>query len=257
MRLPSRPSPATASWELVSWCERAFALEASRFPGRLSKLLAALFIFSALALEEARAQENHARPLTWRPLIGFTTTLRRIAISDLLISRGDSLLLGSGRCELQVLIRHHAGERVRSVLHEPSPADEDARREHRELQRLMHERIAHTNRIGSLLVLHNLRPGIVIGGRDWPGWWSAHRELAPTLLHTRDASGTRVMVIVAELKRFEEARFGSRAVIKHLPEMPLNVEADLMLPLQRSTGRNLTHTESALCSPASSLCGFG
>jgi hypothetical protein len=65
---------------------------------------------------------------------------------------------------LAMLIRHHAGERVWSVLHEPSPEDEDARREHRELHRLMHERIAHTNRIGSLLVLHNLRPGIVIGG---------------------------------------------------------------------------------------------
>ena len=37
---------------------------------------------------------------------------------------------------LAMLIRHHAGERVWSVLHEPSREDEDARREHRELQRL-------------------------------------------------------------------------------------------------------------------------
>jgi len=83
---------------------------------------------------------------------------------------------------LAMLIRHHAGERVWSVLREPSPEDEDARREHRELQRLAHERIAHTNRIGSLLVLHNLRPGIVIGGRDWAKWWAAHRDKVPTLL---------------------------------------------------------------------------
>jgi transposase len=83
---------------------------------------------------------------------------------------------------MAMLIRHHAGERVWSVLHEPSREDEDARREHRELQRLTHERIAHTNRIGSLLVLHNLRRGIVIGGRDWPGWWDAHRDQVPTLL---------------------------------------------------------------------------
>ncbi len=83
---------------------------------------------------------------------------------------------------LAMLIRHHGGERVWSVLHEPSREDEDARREHRELQRLMHERIAHTNRIGSLLVLHNLRPGIVIGGRDWAKWWNAHRDQVPTLL---------------------------------------------------------------------------
>ena len=82
---------------------------------------------------------------------------------------------------LAMLIRHHAGERVWSVLHEPSREDEDARREHRELQRLAPERIAHTNRIGSLLVLHN-RPGIVIGGRDWAKWWNTHRDQVPTLL---------------------------------------------------------------------------
>ncbi len=64
---------------------------------------------------------------------------------------------------LEMLLRHHAGERVWSVLHEPTPEDEDARRTHRELARLMHERTAHTNRISSLLVLHNLRPHIVIG----------------------------------------------------------------------------------------------
>lgn len=61
---------------------------------------------------------------------------------------------------LAMLVRHHAGEHVWSVLREPSSEDEDARRVHRELQRLTHERIAHTNRIGSLLVLHNLRPGL-------------------------------------------------------------------------------------------------
>lgn len=83
---------------------------------------------------------------------------------------------------LAMLIRHHAGERVWSALHEPSREDEDARREHRELQRLMHERIAHTNRISSLLVLHNLRPGIVIGGRDWPRWWNVHRDDVPVRL---------------------------------------------------------------------------
>src|SRR5678815_3838773 len=37
---------------------------------------------------------------------------------------------------LAMLVRHHSGERVWSVLREPSPSDEDARRAHRELQRL-------------------------------------------------------------------------------------------------------------------------
>ena len=84
---------------------------------------------------------------------------------------------------LAMLLRHRAGERVWSVLHEPTPEDEDARRTHRELARLMHERTAHTNRIGSLLVLHNLRPHIVIGGRDWAGWWEAHGTQVPPEMH--------------------------------------------------------------------------
>src|SRR5438093_5574351 len=72
---------------------------------------------------------------------------------------------------LAMLLRHRTGERVWSVLHEPSAEDEDARRAHRELARLTQERTAHTNRIGSLLVLHNLRPRLIIGGRDWARWW--------------------------------------------------------------------------------------
>lgn len=53
---------------------------------------------------------------------------------------------------LSMLLRHRAGERVWSVLHEPSAEDEDARRAHRELGRLSKEQTAHTNRISSLLV---------------------------------------------------------------------------------------------------------
>jgi hypothetical protein len=39
-----------------------------------------------------------------------------------------------------MLVRHHRGERVWSVLREPSKGDEDERREHREHERLIHER---------------------------------------------------------------------------------------------------------------------
>ncbi len=83
---------------------------------------------------------------------------------------------------LAMLLRFYGGERrVWSVLHEPTPQDEDARRTHRELQRLTHERTAHTNRIGELLILHNLRPG-PIAGRAWTPWWDSHREQVPPLL---------------------------------------------------------------------------
>ena len=107
---------------------------------------------------------------------------------------------------LAMLIRHHAGERVWSVLHEPSREDEDARREHRELQRLMHERIAHTNRISSLLVLYNLRPGIVIGGRDWPRWWNAHRDDVPARLRAElDRECERLKLVREQVRAIEGA----------------------------------------------------
>src|SRR2546428_13088207 len=71
---------------------------------------------------------------------------------------------------LAMLLRHRTGERVWSVLHEPTPEDEDARRAHRELARLTQERTAPTNRIGSLLGLPNLRPRLIIGGGGWGRW---------------------------------------------------------------------------------------
>ena len=64
-----------------------------------------------------------------------------------------------------------------SVLRAPTVQEEDARRVERELQRLTGERTARINRIGSLLVLHNLRAAR-IGGRDWAHWWKSHAEAA-------------------------------------------------------------------------------
>ena len=56
------------------------------------------------------------------------------------------------------LIRHHAGEREGwSVVHAPSLEEEDARRLHRELERLKRERLAHRVRMQSLLVIQGIR----------------------------------------------------------------------------------------------------
>jgi transposase len=83
---------------------------------------------------------------------------------------------------LAMLLRYHAGEtRVWSVLREPTAEQEDARRVHRELARLGQECTAHTNRVGSLLVLHNLRAQHV-GGRDWQRWWDSHAAQVPAAL---------------------------------------------------------------------------
>jgi transposase len=53
---------------------------------------------------------------------------------------------------MRVLIRHEGGEpKVCSVVHPPTPEQEDARRMTRERDRLIGERTAHTNRIKGLL----------------------------------------------------------------------------------------------------------
>jgi transposase len=108
---------------------------------------------------------------------------------------------------LAMLLRHHAGERVWSVLREPSTEAEDARRTHRELGRLMHERIAHTNRISSLLVLHNLRAHIIIDGRDWSAWWEHHGTQVPPLLRAEiERESARLKLVKEQIKVLEAGR---------------------------------------------------
>jgi len=106
-----------------------------------------------------------------------------------------------------MLLRHHGGERVWSVLRKPTPEQEDARRRDRELSRLGKERTQHSNRIRSLLVLHNLRPQIVIGGRDWAAWWDA--QGAQLLEHQRaeiEREIARLTPIKQQVKVLEAAQ---------------------------------------------------
>jgi len=126
---------------------------------------------------------------------------------------------------LTMLLRHHAGERVWSVLHEPTPEDEDARRTHRELARLMHERTAHTNRISSLLVLHNLRAHLIIGGRDWAAWWEHHGTQVPPLLRAEiERESARLKLVKDQIRALEAARRqeiedGKQPLVKHLVQL--------------------------------------
>ena len=126
---------------------------------------------------------------------------------------------------LAMLLRHHVGERVWSVLHEPTAEAEDARRTHRELGRLLHERIAHTNRIGSLLVLHNLRPHIIIGGRDWAAWWEQHGTQVPPLLHAEiERESARLKLVKDQIRALEAARRreiedGKQPLVKQLVQL--------------------------------------
>lgn len=104
---------------------------------------------------------------------------------------------------LQMLLRHRRGERVWSVVHEPSPEAEDERRVHRELQRLTSECTAHSNRIRALLVLHNLRPAHV-GGRPWMAWWTAHQaQVPPRLREEIEREGQRLELVRTQLRAIE------------------------------------------------------
>ena len=58
-------------------------------------------------------------------------------------------------------------------------------------------------------------------------------------LYTPDSRGARLMVLIGELKELKEARFGARAVIKHLPELQFNVAADLAERLERQFAKEL------------------
>jgi len=105
---------------------------------------------------------------------------------------------------LSMLLRYHAGERrVWSVVRVPTPEAEDARRLHRELGRLHEEHTAHSNRIGSLLVLHNLRAK-GIGGRGWGRWWESHsRQLPPGLCGEIEREVARLVLIKEQIKTLE------------------------------------------------------
>jgi len=105
---------------------------------------------------------------------------------------------------LSMLMRYYAGERrVWSVARIPTPEQEDDRRLHRELERLRHERTAHTNRVRSLLVLHNLRVRYV-GGRIWTHWWTRQRELqAPGLRAEIDRECERLALVRQQIRLLE------------------------------------------------------
>lgn len=108
-----------------------------------------------------------------------------------------------GRKLLSNLLRFDAGEnRVWSVLRVPTEAEEDARRAHRERERLVKERRAHVARMKSLLVMHNVRLKRV-GGRGWEQRLKA-LELPPKLRAELAREAERLALVdrqIAQLKR--------------------------------------------------------
>jgi transposase len=110
---------------------------------------------------------------------------------------------------LNMLIRYCAGEKgVWSVVRVPSVEDEDARRLHREMERLKKERTAHRNRVRSLLVAQGLQVepnGEFLkrleGLRLWDG-----RPLPAELKGELGREYTRLSVVEEQLRALEETR---------------------------------------------------
>lgn len=125
---------------------------------------------------------------------------------------------------LQMLLRHRRGERVWSVLREPSAQAEDERRVHRELQRLTGEHTAHCNRIRALLVLHNLRPAHV-GGRLWKAWWETHHsELPPRLRAEIERESERLQLVRQQMhaiqaQQRQEVQDGQQPLVQQLSRL--------------------------------------
>src|SRR5215472_7325391 len=105
---------------------------------------------------------------------------------------------------LAMLIRYAAGERrVWSVVRVPTAGQEDARRVHRELGQLGHERTGHINRIRALLVLDNVRVKYV-GGRLWQRWWNDHAgELRPAVRAQIEREIERLSLVQAQMRTIE------------------------------------------------------
>jgi transposase len=126
---------------------------------------------------------------------------------------------------LSMLMRYYGGERrVWAIARIPTPEQEDERRVHRELGRLRQERTAHSNRIRSLLVLHNLRVER-IGGRAWAHWWAQQAgQLLPGLRAEIEREFERLSLVARQIRTLEvqqerQVRSGAQPAIAVLSRL--------------------------------------
>src|SRR5213594_3172024 len=113
---------------------------------------------------------------------------------------------------LSMLMRYVGGERrVWTVLHVPTAEQEDGRRPHRERERLDRERLAHSNRIRGLLVLHNIRVK-TIGGAKWGQRLQALRAHVPAQLWAEiGRESERLRLVLEQMRALEAERAQSLA----------------------------------------------
>jgi transposase len=126
-----------------------------------------------------------------------------------------------GKTLLRKLISYCAGDKkVWSVLRIPSREEEDARRIHRELERLKKERGGHRNRIRSLLVLHGI---VMVSWRGFLQWLEQVRcfdgQRLPAEIHSE---------IRREYKRLQLVEEQIRGIEKRQSEQVSAMESDQM-----------------------------
>jgi transposase len=109
----------------------------------------------------------------------------------------------------EMLVRYAGGEtRVWRVVRVPTVEQEDARRLHRELERLKKERNAHVSRMRSLAVLHNVHLERV-GGRGWGQTLEALQGRLPAALWQEIARESRRLELVStQIGALERERQG-------------------------------------------------
>ena len=112
-----------------------------------------------------------------------------------------------GKALLRKLISYCNGDhQVWSVVRIPSLEEEDARRVHRELERLKKERGGHRNRIRSLLVLHGVA---VVNWRGFEHWLEQVRcfdgqQLPPEIRSELAREYERLQIVEQQIKGIEK-----------------------------------------------------
>jgi transposase len=219
-----------------------------------------------LVREVAKAKEKFKLDSTVRVLCVQEAGRDGFAVHRFLESQGiESLIVDSSSIEvprqarrtktdrvdadalLRMLRRYAGGEtKVWRVLHVPSEAEEEARRSHRELNRLKKERTSLTNRMRSILATQGIHWSGRIGGdfseavrkaRRWDGG-----ELPETALKELDRAMNRWDVMEGQIEEIESSH---RTSLKKKNAEPGPVETSQRLKRLKGIGETsswfLTH----------------
>lgn len=141
-----------------------------------------------------------------------------------------------GRKLAEMLVRAERGERgVWRVVNVPSVEAEDARRPHRELERIRNEEKQHRTRLRSLLKLHGVRPAVIPGGRGWEGYLSELERILPPAAFAEIRRESARLALVKSQRRALEGEQRERLAAAEQDDTLL--QQILILSLLKGVGR--------------------